>query len=333
MAEENTRESGSLSEREAVARLTGLLDSGSATPEKPRKEEQRPEGEAEAAPAEAEGEEPEASDVTEDAGDDASEDASEDTGEPAEEPRFTVRVDDTDVEVTLEELTKGYSRRADYTRKTQQLAEDRKALERDARQAADLQRHYAERLQWLESQFPPEQEPNWEQLAAEDPSEYVRQKAVYDARQQRARQLRAAQNAEWERAQHDQAVRLQDVVRKEGELLLEKLPGWREEKTRTAEKAKLVKYAQSIGYTTEELNGVYDHRPLLVLHKAMKYDELINSKASVNKKANEAPKMMKPGAASDRSKAQLVNDRRLARLNRVRKSGSTDDAVAYLRGK
>lgn len=45
-----------------------------------------------------------------------------------EVPKYTVKVDGADVEVTLDELTNGYSRQADYTRKTQALAAEREQL-------------------------------------------------------------------------------------------------------------------------------------------------------------------------------------------------------------
>lgn len=41
---------------------------------------------------------------------------------------YTVRVDGQDVEVTLDELRNGYSRQADYTRKTQELASEREQI-------------------------------------------------------------------------------------------------------------------------------------------------------------------------------------------------------------
>ena len=56
----------------------------------------------------------------------------EQTTETEEEPKeqeedvYTVKVDGEEIEVTKEELLKGYMRQADYTRKTQALAEDRK---------------------------------------------------------------------------------------------------------------------------------------------------------------------------------------------------------------
>ena len=50
--------------------------------------------------------------------------------EEEEKPQvFTVKVDGKEVEVTLDELQKGYSRTQDYTRKTQQIAEVRKQTE------------------------------------------------------------------------------------------------------------------------------------------------------------------------------------------------------------
>ena len=44
-------------------------------------------------------------------------------------PSYTVKVDGEEVEVNLDELRNGYQRQADYTRKSQSLAEQRKAYE------------------------------------------------------------------------------------------------------------------------------------------------------------------------------------------------------------
>ena len=46
-----------------------------------------------------------------------------------EEPKFKVKVDGEEIEVTQEELLRGYMRQKDYTQKTQQLAEQRKQYE------------------------------------------------------------------------------------------------------------------------------------------------------------------------------------------------------------
>jgi len=49
--------------------------------------------------------------------------------EVEELPRYRVKVSGEEVEVTLDELLNGYSRTADYQKKTQSLAEQRKAVE------------------------------------------------------------------------------------------------------------------------------------------------------------------------------------------------------------
>ena len=51
-----------------------------------------------------------------------------------EEPKYTVKVNGEDVEVTQEELLRGYMRQSDYTRKTQALADERQRMEQYYRQ-------------------------------------------------------------------------------------------------------------------------------------------------------------------------------------------------------
>lgn len=52
-----------------------------------------------------------------------------DTETKTEEPKFKVKVDGEEIEVTQEELLRGYMRQKDYTQKTQQLAQQRKQFE------------------------------------------------------------------------------------------------------------------------------------------------------------------------------------------------------------
>ena len=54
--------------------------------------------------------------------------------EQQEEPKYTVKINGEDVEVTQEELLRGYMRQSDYTRKTQALADERQRYEQYMRQ-------------------------------------------------------------------------------------------------------------------------------------------------------------------------------------------------------
>lgn len=53
----------------------------------------------------------------------------EDNPNTEEEPKYKVKVDGEEIEVTQEELLRGYMRQKDYTQKTQQLAEQRRQFE------------------------------------------------------------------------------------------------------------------------------------------------------------------------------------------------------------
>ena len=69
-----------------------------------------------------------AEDVTEPAAADSPESSVEVPQEPAGEA-YTIKVDGVEEQVSLKELRDGYQRQSDYTRKTQELASERKRLE------------------------------------------------------------------------------------------------------------------------------------------------------------------------------------------------------------
>jgi hypothetical protein len=70
----------------------------------------------------------------------------EETQEPTS---YTVKVDGKDVEVTLEELQAGYSRQADYTRKSQVLAEQRQKAD-DEQQNLKYKQQQEAQAKWNE---------------------------------------------------------------------------------------------------------------------------------------------------------------------------------------
>ena len=110
--------------------------------EKPEEEEAKP---SEEVTEDVEQEEPEEAEETDEAEEAEEEDAADDTDESEESEEqeaedeeieetalYTVRVNGEDVEVTEDELVRGYSRQSDYTKKTQELAEYRKQLDNGA---------------------------------------------------------------------------------------------------------------------------------------------------------------------------------------------------------
>lgn len=129
--------------------VTNALAAPAAAPAEPAAAEPAPE--AEGAPAE--GAEPEAEGEPAEASADGAE--AEDPGEQAPPPEPVLASDDALVElddgekVTIEELRKGSLRHADYTRKTQELGEQRRALANERQKFESDQAEVAAFLQQM----------------------------------------------------------------------------------------------------------------------------------------------------------------------------------------
>ena len=254
-------------------------------------------------------------------------DSEEDTQEEAKPEIFTVKVDGKEIEVTLDELQKGYSRTQDYTRKTQQVAEARKAAEAELQAVRAEREQYAQLLTALSDQVKTAAEPqiDWDRLYQEDPIEYVRQREVMRENREKAAAIQAEQARLAEIAQKEQMEQMKTLKAKESEALLEALPTWKDPEKAKAEKAMLVEFGQKMGFTPQELGNIYDHRVVLALRKAALYDQMQAKRANI-KPANNGPRPAKPGAAG---RVSQMSD--AARANqRLAKTGRVDDAASAI---
>lgn len=288
----------------------------------------------EADEAEVETEEPEDEDEEVES-DEAESEEEEDADEvvKAAEQTYRVRVGDEEMDVPLTELTNSYMRQSDYTRKTQQVAEARKAAEAELEAVhADRQR-YADQLVALEvalSQQEPTQE-YWDALYQSDPMEYTRQRDLQRDRKDATEQLKAEQaRVQQEQQQQFQAASQKRLV-EEQEKLTQLIPEWVDQELAVKEKSAVVTYAQQQGYSQQELEGVSDSRAVMMIRKAMLYDELMDKKPVAQKKVRKAPKMTKSGAP--KSKKQTSQRRKqdaLANIGRKKGRASWDAAIDYL---
>jgi len=248
---------------------------------------------------------------------------------------YKVIIDGEEVEVSLDELQKGYSRQSDYTRKTQQLAQQRK-------EAEALQQDYAQRVQQL-NQFAQQiqQQPDipepawtadpqaWERLRHEDPVQFVLEKdAARDrqlARQQRAQQMQYLQSEQQQLQQQQFAQHLET----ERQNLLELIPAWTDKETAKAEKAEIRKFAQEkFGLTEQDLSAAYDSRLVAILYSAWTANKTTSQAKQQLKKSPEstvktAPKMGRNFTPTDEGASRLKKS-----MQRLQKSGKNQDAVA-----
>jgi hypothetical protein len=250
---------------------------------------------------------------------------SEDTEEQEQPQVFSVKIDGTEVEVTLDELQKGYSRTLDYTRKTQQIAEVRKQAEGELQAVRAEREQYSQLLSALEAQVQQAAQPNidWDRLYNEDPIEWVRQREVMRDNQDRAAAIQSEKQRLSQLSQQEQAQFMQQKLQHEQEALLAAIPDWKDAEKAKAEKTLLVEFGQKIGFTPEELKSVVDHRAVLMLRKAALYDQMMSKRGNIKPVTNNGPRPAKPGAAG-----RVSNSTESVRAQqRVAKTGRVDDAA------
>lgn len=248
---------------------------------------------------------------------------------PQQSQTFRVKVDGEEVEVPLDELLKGYSRTADYTRKTQAIAQARKETEAELAQAREERERYAATLQVLSQQLQAMQPPeiDWDRLYQENPTEWVRQRELARTRQEQMMWVQSQQQALQQRQQVEEQEQQARTLESEREKLLDALPDWRDSDKARAEKAKIVEYATGkLGFSAEEISDIYDARAVVALRKAWLFDELMSKRDKMRPTIQQKAKPMKGGTAGSPQSTKVRTSRDA--LSRLAKSGSAKDAAA-----
>ena len=238
---------------------------------------------------------------------------------------FTVKVDGQEVEVTQEELINGYSRQQDYTRKTQELSQQRKTIEQQQAELAQRDAIYSQLLPKMEAQLKGElaNEPDWNALYEDDPVGYVREKQLWDEKKEKLNAVTAEQQRLQQEALVKQQQQIAQFVEYGNQKLLEIIPEWQNPEVATKEKLAISEYAvNTLGYTPEEIQQVYDYRALLGLRNAW-----LNSKtveATKKKPTQKAPARVARPGTTNRPKTTTPVKRAKQRLA---KTGKTSDAA------
>ena len=328
---------GPLSVVEAQDAILSLLDSQEEKPE--QAEEEAPIDETESEPIEEEEVE------VDEAGD---EDLEEEEYEPDTdnvEPEgedvsdtYSVTVNGEDVEVTLDELQAGYSRQSDYTKKTQEIADERKGLEQ-------YQTQFNEQYQLLTQERQQYQQAlsqlgnhlseginrfstvDWAKLKEEDPIAYVTKRDEFREEKERIQQVSNQQNQiSQQQATEVEQARRHSVIQ-ESTRLKELIPEWSDPVKQPELAGRIKSYGSSQGYSDQELNNLIDSRSVNVLMKAMKYDALQQADLKTKKIKNK-PKMVKPG--TKRTKVDAATRRKAKSMKQLQQSGSAVDAGRLL---
>lgn len=277
--------------------------------------------------------EDEESDGQEESDDDESDDEeAEDTPAPERKLKVTVKGDDgTDQEIEVDEaeVVKGYQRQADYTRKTQELAQrEHQAVEilkakhdefaQDYLSKAEASRAAIVQLAGLRG------EDEMAQLAQSDPAAWV-------AENQRRQSIAAVLG----HLDQQISAERQEIERRQAEAMQQARSemfqrSWAELQKDGIDREKLAKaysdVSKAYGFAGDELAQVLDHRQVRVMLDALAYRQLKEQKAVVQKKVDAAPKLPQKATPT-------VKDRKTQQLEGRFKGGRAklNDLASYLR--
>ena len=248
-------------------------------------------------------EETESEEVEEESDEDeleATEEDDEDSDEVEEAQTFKVKANGEEQDVTLDELVEGYQKGSDYTKKSQHLAEQRKAVEEHAyaiQEAQNLRDEYHARLGQVQEvlQNNAEEYVDLDVLKENDPIAYA---VAVAERTENNKKLQAVQQEQVRLSEESKAYHSQQqaqFVQAQAKLLSEKMKDFSNPKKAEQLKGEIRNFGKSVGFSDQELGQVLDHRHVMVLHKAAQWDKLQKAKAGVTKKVANAPKMSKKG--------------------------------------
>jgi len=249
LADPASESTGSISE--AASAFEAILAGDTADNPEERKKEEAAQTELEASETAEEGDEDAADDSEEESSDDKAEENT-DEDKPAETV-ITLDIEGQEVKFTKDELKSGILRQADYTRKTQALAEERKQFQSVVSQATEQEKVYSQLLPVMVQrmqQFMPQ--PPSQELIDTDPTAYLKQKERYE---RELGDLQAAQ-AEMQRMQEkqnsDDEQKQRNYVAQNAQLLPELIPEWKDAKNYERDRTRLRDFLRTRYFSDQE---------------------------------------------------------------------------------
>jgi hypothetical protein len=227
------------------------------------------------------------------------------------------------IDVDLEELKAGYQKDADYRRKTEEIAIEKRELKSEEDR---LKNQYSTKMDDLNSLVVTlnaeiNNDMNSKELDAlwdEDPTEAARVDRKINKRKQ------SIQQAQQKLREHQQA-QFQEVLKGEQRKLHLKHPVLADPIKGNSVKSDIMSYLSSKGFTNDDVARIYDSRYFDVIMDGMK--TRANKPNLVSKKIKPS-NVVRSGVKT--TKEDVNSQSRLKKINALKKTGSTKDATDLL---
>lgn len=253
--------------------------------------------------------------------DEGTEEEDEEDGEEPEvasdDAEVTVTVDGEEHRVSVKELKRLYGQEASLTQKSQALSAQRRAVESQGLYLAQILQQRYEKAKAEAEKY---KDVDLFRASRElDPDEFD---ALRAAKENAESELAALEREGQEFVKRTQETRQQILQAQAREALKEitkAIPEWNDELY-----GKIRTYAIAQGMDAETVNEVVDPGAIIMMHKAMKFDELQSAKPKVKKKVTKAPKkvLRKGDKPTDTKTSKLKARKRMAM-----ESGDVDDVA------
>jgi hypothetical protein len=250
--------------------------------------------------------------------------------EPVHGELYTVKVDGKTKQVTLDELTRGYSGQAYIQQNLEQVAEAKKAMQQQYQEMQNERQFLAELRQKAEqgqSLIPPK--PPSKDLFEKDPIGYMEAKINYDedvAEYQKQQQVLQQMD---QREATEKSQRHMQYLQQQMQTLQERIPEFADPQKAPAYRDKMIQAGTNFyGFSSEELSAEADARRIAVLNDAMKYREMQEAQGVARQKADGARPVVKPGTKRTERTSQVKKAQQAA--SRMKKTGTVDDVAKFL---
>lgn len=250
--------------------------------------------------------------------------------EAQQEPVYTVKIDGTEKQVTLDELKRGYSGQKYIQKGMADTAETKKSLEQQQQQIAQERQMLMQMVQQVQNgNVPSIPEYPSEELQASDPLGYLEKEAEYrravDKRQQFDQQVNylAQQEAQQRQQQNNQ------FLEQQAQRLSEWMPEFADPEKRNVFIQDISSKAKKhYDLTDEQIGTVKTAEEVRILNDALKWRDLQANKGKAQQKAEGARPVVKPAAK------RAANSGRVSKAKKaeaaMRRTGSIDDVADFL---
>lgn len=241
------------------------------------------------------------------------------------------KIDGEPGKVKFADLIKSFQLQGHVDKQVREAAEVRKQAQEYAQavqQQTQVQQAVVGKIaeaKVIENQLAQYQGINWAALEDSDPVQAMRLQRQFGELKQAYQAKVQDINQTQSHIQQQQSQQTAASLESERQALMNACPEWSSEAVATKEKQQIAADLKARGYTERDIQGLSDHKAVLLARDAMLYRQGKAASNVAEKQIRAAPKIIKPGSTASR------NTNHIQKIHQeVRRTGSRQSTIDYL---